>query len=91
MAMMPALQQHFPGQTGAGHSSPGGPTIEAIAAALEALGFAVEPPLSSYTSQAEIEMLAGLIEWDAGQTRIQEWLDDRRDALNEDLARILLG
>jgi hypothetical protein len=88
---MSTREKLFGGQSASLAPSPGRPKIEIIAAALQERGFSVEPPLPRYTTQAELDMLTGLLKWDADSTRIQEWLDDRRDALNEDLSRILLG
>jgi hypothetical protein len=95
---MQTLEERFSGHAGPAGFSSTGVTVEAIAAALEGLGFSVDPPLPSYTNKAGIEFLVGLLELPgpasithANRRRIQQWLDDRRDALNEDLSRILLG
>jgi hypothetical protein len=73
----------------------GGWTVAEIAAALERLGFLVQPPLQGDTDKVGLDFLASILEskgaTEEGQKRIREWLEQRRDALNEDLSRILLG
>jgi hypothetical protein len=67
-------------------------TVTEITLALERLGFAVQPPLK--VGADNLDYVTGLLA--AAPTaedcaQIQKWLDERRDAFNEDLARILLG
>ncbi len=83
-------------QTAAGSEVRGqGRTVAELAAALERLGFSVQPPLHEETDRAALDFLARLLEGPAASkehlARIREWLDARRDACNEDLSRILLG
>jgi hypothetical protein len=70
-------------------------TVAEIAAALERLGFLVQPPLQGDADKVGLDFLVSVLEskgaTEEGQRRIREWLEQRRDALNEDLSRILLG
>jgi hypothetical protein len=67
-------------------------TVSEVTASLERLGFSVHPPLQGSTDG--LDSIAGLLAAPPTEQDclvIQKWLDERRDAFNEDLARILLG
>jgi hypothetical protein len=80
-------------------------SVAEITTGLERLGFTVQPPLQWLTDSAGLDYVARLLSTEDGgqsegtttalteeiRSRIQKWLDERRDAFNEDLSRILLG
>ena len=77
-----------------------------IAGRLERLGFWEQSAFATSTEQARLDFLAEMFERNVGEGSspeeigfvtqdvrllLQQWLNEYRDGLNEDLSRILLG
>jgi hypothetical protein len=80
MTAMQTAAGWTPSTTTTSDAASQGGTLAQVVAALERLGFSVQPPLPEGNGGTQEE-----------QARIRQWLDEQQDAFNEDLSRILLG